>query len=184
MPGVLKAKHPYSYYDFANLGDLQGWTNIGGGSDYFDVGGDGRSPSTGYNVDNYVGPWLWANRDASTSTNWLRSPVFKFQIPNDGKIIMYLAGGSHGSPYANESEVPTGDGAIADGFTGVLLRDVATGNFVGSAQRGTNGTAWIPKVIDGTAFIGDGKEYTVDILDTDTGSWGWIGVSRVRIPGC
>jgi len=187
MTGVTKAKWPFTDYNFDAT--LEGWTNIGGGIDTWSIGGAGRSPTIGHhNLPNYVGPSNWATRDSSLSVLWLRSPQFQILIPN-ASLTFALCGGTKGTPPANESAVPTGEGATADGYQFVGLRDVLTGAFVLTQQKlvaPQGGTAWEPvgwSAAQLAPYLNDGKYYTLDAIDTDTGSWGWFGLSRTRIPG-
>jgi len=185
MLGIAKVKQPFTYYDFDV--DLGGWTNIGGGTNVWAVGGAGRSPDLGIqNLPQYVSPDVWSTRDDSTSVLWLRSPQFQIRI--SASLTFALTGGKHGTPPANESEVPTGEGATAGGYQFVGLRDVLTGDFVLTAQKDVNpnGTAWIWAgwtEAQLAPYLNDGKNYTLDAIDQYVGGWGWFGLSRTRIPG-
>jgi hypothetical protein len=128
-------------------------------------------------------PW-----DAPHQTMWIRSPEFTLDLPDP--LTAWLSGGSltwtpgiH--PMTHTSHVPAD--SLPNGFMGLALRQVATGQFV--ALRGlpeNNPSSWTKLTItaeDLAPFVHDGKSYTLDFIDARHGGWGFIALDSVRIPG-
>lgn len=172
-------------YNFDD-GTLQGWTNVGGGTNQF-ISRNGGDPGTGYYSPNFVGVDNWDARDSTTSTLWLRSP--SFVLDSTGDLSFYLFGGQGSGAAtlpANESGIATGEGATNPGFIGVALRDNVTGDFVLVATRPSSGGPFqqvgFTQEQLAAATI-PGREYTLDLIDLDMFDWGWIALDSVAIPG-
>ena len=81
---------PFVRFNFDTT--LQGWANLGGGTDTF-ISRTGGDMGAGQTTPNFAGIDNWDNRDACTSTLWLRSPSFAVE-PASGDLTFYRAGGS------------------------------------------------------------------------------------------
>ena len=192
-------------FDFDDA-TLQGWTTVSGSADQqvfaaktggplFD-GPPNDSPSPGPQAGThlvgvnfgYPGPpnSRW---DLAHQTMWIRSP--EFTLNGSGNLTAYLTGGkqewnSGVHLMGNESNVPA-NSITGNGFMGIALRQVESGNFV--ALRGlpeNNAFGWTEVMITAaelTPYANDGKSYTLDFIDARHGGWGIIALDSVTIPG-
>jgi hypothetical protein len=129
-------------------------------------------------------PW-----DGAHQTMWIRSP--EFTLDGSGDLTAWLTGGSQTwnsgvHPMANSSDVPA-NSLNGNGFMGIALRQIESGNFV--ALRGlpeNNAFGWTQVTISATElapYANDGKSYALDLIDARHGGFGLIALDSVTIPG-
>lgn len=171
--------------------------------------GDGFNLVPATSGDFKVVPDPWGNRDCINLfcyTSILRSPAFELDGTGDLTVDMIGGGAAGDQPY-NEfdhiaptepedlPELKTGTGG--GGIQGFGLLDVAANEYVawGFSSGANDGKArpedppfradWETVSIDQAelaAFANNGKQYAVDIFDSYSGGWGWIGFDTVSIP--
>jgi hypothetical protein len=187
---------PQLTFTFAD-GTLQGWTEAG--SD-----GQGRqflavvppslnSPNiTPHSGDHFIGLHIPAftltapayTQDAAHDTLVMRSPGFT--LNGTGGLSAWLCGGGPGSPGLAGTAVSALPAAsVSGGFRGIALRNVNTGQFVLSASKTTEGGSWQQVSFSATqlAALPQDHVYTLDLIDAAHGSWGWVNMDSVTIPG-
>lgn len=153
-------------YDFNT--SLQGWTQIWptvtGGfiwkSNRLDAGGD------------------------TDDTRFGRSPAF--YLNNLGSLSFNLFGGQSAqtAPAYGPSAIP--QLSAEGGFAGAALRDVLTNTYVLSKNRtGNSGDSQNVSFTQAelAPFANNGRQYTLDFIDYNKGSWGWTNMDDVSIPG-
>ena len=144
-------------------------------------------PATG-NV--FVGPVPFEAEDGTNTRDQAhqslvyRSPAFT--MGQNGRISFALIGGA--KPNLDLEEVNANglpENSSNAGAMGVALRDVATGAYLGFYGRSEDGSqAWETIVLDASSLgslIEPGQSYTLDLIDTYHGGWGWIGLDNVII---
>jgi hypothetical protein len=153
-------------YDF-NTG-LQGWSQI------YPVSGvllQNNALGSGYDNDD-------------TFSRFARSPGF--YLLDSGPITFFLDGGQ--SPLA----APAAPSAIpanainGGGFAGMALRDVETDTYVLWRRKNGNGGGFQLhqfSVAELAPYVNNGRQYTLDYLDYNSGGWGWTYMDNVSIPG-
>ncbi len=183
---------PRLAFDFDD-GTPQGWTQLTppDSPQRWTVaqGGDAHSGAWSVKQDIPAG----SDGDSPHATLWLRSPEFK--LNGSGALSFFLMGGGFNPnavlPFV-DSEVPAhsvdGDDPNGGGFHGLALRDVATGEFIRTFNRTTDGADWQLVRIDAPEieFLMDlypDATYTLDLIDARHGTWGWCNLDTVRIPG-
>ena len=185
-------------YDFDD-GTLQGWTNdIIAGEDM--VAWDTTFNNNDGKTVAHSGSWMlletnFDDRDTDTNVQLLSSP--QFLLAPDTFIEVWTIGGTGAvatPSWSDYSAVPAVAGP--SGFMGIALRRVSDGEYLLFARRsgpgqsnkvppggvGWEALGWDATTI-GAAVAGDSvtETYVVDIIDTYTGSWGWIGADDVFI---
>ena len=181
-------------YDFDDA-TFQGWTDVSLGN----TGSLGWSTTTGHG-DVHLGTNAIRSdyHDSSHPTMILRSPTFT--LDGNGDLTAWLAGGSGGvTTLAGTavSALPTNSNQVqteyyggnidgTGGFQGIALRNVNTGLYVLSTRRpGGSGNDY--KQVGFTAAqlaaLDQAATYTLDLVDSNHGSWGWTGMDTVTIPG-
>ena len=157
-------------YDFT--GGLQGWQQI-----------QPTLPAVLWQT-NALGSGYDGIAPDDTFTRFGRSPIF--YLLDSGPLTFSLNGGSSplAVPHVGPSSIPA-EAIQNGGFAGVALRDVATNSYVLSRRKSANGGI---EQMQFTAaelapFANDGKQYTLDYLDYNRGSWGWTYLDDVSIPG-
>jgi hypothetical protein len=190
--------------DTFNDGTLQGWhnrvwdlaTNAGAGG-WVDLapnfttlpltinGGVIQPPSddNGLFVPGNGAVWVSGNTDNHLNTLWLRSP--QFYLDGSGDMTVQLGRGmANAAAPANDMSVPYA--AVTDrGWMGVALRRVSDGVFVLAKPRTETGDAWVTVTFTQAElepFVGS-EEFTLDLINSDRGGWGWIVMDNVVIPG-
>lgn len=136
---------------------------------------------------------LWTNGSIGTpegdgadaaSTRFGRSPAF--YLNNSGPLTYQLAGGTgpFAFPNVGPSDIPAA--SIDDGgFSGVALRDVATNTYLIAKRRSSNDGFFESGSFteaELAPYVNDGKRYTLDLIDYNRGSWGWVRLDNVSIP--
>lgn len=148
-------------------------------------------------------PEPWDNRDClgalECPTGIMKSPTFL--LDDSGPISVDIMGGQAAGGRAfdpeldNPPEFPEDHGEFKnqDGWQGFALYDVAADEYVawgfpsfnndGKEQDGRD--VWETVEIPAEDFAdraNDGKDYRLDVFDSLSGGWGWIGFDTVRIP--
>lgn len=115
----------------------------------------------------------YASRDLPHDPLLVRSD--RFQLDSSGPLTFVLGAGASGA-------VPTGAGP-ANGVQGVALRRVSDGNRVLTAAANfANSTATITWTAAQLApYVG--QEFTIDVIDTRNGGWGWMIADDFSVPG-
>jgi hypothetical protein len=170
-------------YNFSGP-STQGWTTVSGSPTPYQYGAvlsgdigpqDGLGGNHGFIVRTPNG-----DGNVQHTTMWVRSPVFT--LDNTGPLSFYLSGGVGGS------QSPTGDGDIASsssgsGFMGAALRDLA-GNFVLTMKRSSNSPSWEYESFTQAQLAPYvGNAYTLDLIDSYHGTYGWNALDTIAIPG-
>jgi hypothetical protein len=117
------------------------------------------------------------NGDNHYNSLWLRSP--EFYLAATGDLTVSLEGGERNvNPPANDASVVSAavHNNQGGGFQGVALRRVSDGVFVLKANRNGFSRAALNA-------LGSAGPYTMDLINTDRGDWGWIAMDNVSIPG-
>ncbi len=165
---------------------FQTWTDVSLGN----TGSQGWSTTTGHG-DVHLGTNSIRSQyhDNAHPTMILRSP--SFTLNGNGDLIAWLAGGAGNvATLAGTavSALPT-NSVNNGGFQGIALRNANTGLYVLSARRpGPNGEGGNSYVQVGftaaqLAALDQVATYTLDLVDSNHGSWAWMGMDTVTIPG-
>ena len=169
--------------------------------------GDGFELLPATSGDFRIVPDPWETRDClggtTCFTQILRSPTFQLDGSGDIAIDMIGGGAQSNRPFDPDFDDPPTDPEWflefkdGTGFQGFALLDVAAQEYVahGFSAGENDGKArpddpetradWETVTIsqDELAdFANDGKEYAIDVFDSYSGGWGWIGFDTVRIP--
>ncbi len=197
-------------YDFE--GSLDGWQNVRTNTvntppqaDSFQPfqnvtphSNDSNSPST---LDGTGASGVWqAAPDVSTftavnccyqdnqpQTLVLTSPTF--QLGLSGSITFALTGGQGGasSPATgNFNTLPTA--TSGSGFEGVALRNTATGAYLLSDTKASNGESYVSlgftnAQLASAGVLGSGTVLQLDLINNFNGGWGWVALDNVKISG-
>lgn len=179
-------------YDFNNA-TLQGWNNrVWNGSAWVDLAANATtytgtllpaSSNNGLFAPGRNAVWVNGNTDAHLNTLWLRSPYFYLNYA--GNLTVQLAKGqAHTTVPANEAAVPYA--AInGGGWKGVALRRVRDGAFVLTKPRTSSGDTWMTVTFTQAelAPLVTSDIYSLDLINSDCGGWGWLTMDNVSIPG-
>ena len=184
---------PFGRYDF-NDGTLQGWNNrVWNGSAWIDLAPNATtysgtllpaSTNNGLFVPGNGAVWVSGNTDNHLNTLWLRSP--QFYLNGSGDLTVDLAQGiANTTAPANDLAVPYAS-ITTGGWKGVALRRASDGVFVLAKPR-TGGSGGTYRTVTFTRaelapFVGSAV-YTLDLINSDQGSWGWLTMDNVSIPG-
>ncbi len=130
-------------------------------------------------------------RDGTADLLLITSPEFK--ISGDTSIVVWALGGM--GPIAeptwtNYDDVPTT--ATGSGFMGIALRRVSDGEYVLFGRRDRNSESddsitWTPiewdtaTIATATASSSPSERYVIDVVDSYTGGWGWLGFDEVTL---
>jgi HEAT repeat protein len=178
-----------------NSGSLQGWNNrVWNGSSWIDLPADVTTyspifPSSPNNhlfgvLNGAVSPMV-GNVDDHLNTQWLRSP--KFRLNGSMELTLQLSMG-----IANTTTAPKNDLSVpfaatnGGGWKGVALRRVSDGVFVlTKARTGNNGGEYRTVTFSKAelASLDQNVDYTLELINSDYGSWGWLTMDNVVIPG-
>ncbi|MGC6426282.1 MAG: LamG domain-containing protein [Akkermansiaceae bacterium] len=174
-------------YDFDD-GTLQGWTtvlpadpNTAPLSFISSTAPVNRvQPESG---THFLAPSPWSGRDTPHETLYVRSP--EFFLSSAGDLTFFMAGGSASANLpATDADVLATPNTLESGAMFVGLRRVSDGAFVLQKRRGGNGNNWVPHAFTAAElapFLGE--KFTLDLVDTNSGGWGWTGLDTVSIPG-
>ena len=184
---------PTVTYNF-DSGGLQGWNNrVWDGSKWIDLPPNVStySPilpaSTSNNLfgplGGAVGP-IGGNIDDHRNTQWLRSPQFYLVSGNEIKVQLSQGTANTSTAPAGESSVPF-NAAFQAGWKGVALRKVGTSNFVlTKARTGFRGDEYRTLTFTQAELdaLDQSAAYTLELINSDYGSWGWLTMDNVSIP--
>ena len=165
---------------------FQTWTDVSLGN----TGSQGWSTTTGHG-DVHLGTNSIRSQyhDNAHPTMILRSP--SFTLNGNGDLIAWLAGGAGNvATLAGTavSALPTSS-VNNGGFQGIALRNANTGLYVLSARRpgpnGEGGNSYIQVGFTAAqlAALDQVATYTLDLVDSNHGSWAWTAMDTVTIPG-
>jgi hypothetical protein len=173
-------------YDF-NDGTTQGWTSLdlanpSTGASWVWTVGTG-SPEITATYGNYVYPGVstWGSptpQDAEHSTRIFRSP--EFVLDTTGNISAYLDIGKGNAATVTLATLSTT--SSSSGFLGLALRDAETGEYVAWTRRTSDSTTWELCIMDLTG-IDRSKTYTLNLIDSFNGGFGWVAMDSVTIGG-
>jgi Family of unknown function (DUF6288) len=192
---IAAIEFPPLTYDF-NTGTLQGWRNrVWNGSAWIDLAPNASTyagtilPASPNNnlfgpMDGGVGP-IGGNIDSHLNTLWLRSP--EFLLNGTGDLTVQLSKGS-----SNTTNNPANQGSVSyaatngGGWKGVALRRVSDGVFVlTKAKTGYTGMEYFTMTFTKAelATLNQTATYTLELINSDYGGWGWLMMDNVSIPG-
>ena len=177
-------------YDFET--GLEGWSNFmtsstpGGPTQYSSqddpygtVGEPGRLDA--YHGSYFLAPDPFSGRDESHQTLVLRSP--EFRILDDGSISAYIcAGAGSGNAPANVAALP--DDSYSTGYLGLALRRTSDDSYVLAFNKPDNNDSWQHVSLssgDVSPYVSQTETYTLDLIDYDSGGWGWTAIDYVYI---
>lgn len=185
-------------------GTLQGWHNRvwdlsanGGAGAWVDlepnvsampstINGGAIAPASGNNNlfgsnGTQVDP-VGGNTDTHLNTLWLRSP--EFILAADADLTVQLARGkAHGLAPANDASVAFAANSTT-GWKGVALRRASDGAFVLSQPRIDEGDAMVTVTFSAAELAPyAGVRCTLELINSENGSWGWLSMDNVSIPG-
>ena len=172
-------------YNFDNA-TFENWTDASLG----DTGTRGWSTTNGHgNVHEGTNAIRSQYHDSSHPTMILRSP--SFVLNGNGDLIAWLAGGAgHIASLAGTAVAALPVNSLNNrGFQGIALRNANTGTYVLSARRpGNNGEGGdsyqqVGFTAAQLAVLDQAATYTLDLVDSNNGSWAWSAIDSVRIPG-
>ena len=130
-----------------------------------------------------VGP-IGGSNDDHLNTQWLRSP--QFYLNSSGAITVELSKGITNTSTAptNENSVPF-NATYQAGWKGVALRNVRTNNFVlTKARTGATGDGYRTVTFTQAELANLERKdaYTLELINSDFGVWGWLMMDNVSIP--
>lgn len=182
-------------YNF-NSGNLQGWHNrVWNGNAWIDLAANATAyvgtilPASPNNnlfgpLDGGVGP-VGGNYDAHLNTLWLRSP--EFYLKGGGDLTVQLSKGSSNTATAPTNQLSVPHAATnGGGWKGIALRRVRDGAFVlTKAKTGYTGMEYFTITFTRTelATLNQTEAYTLELINSDYGNWGWLMMDNVSIPG-
>jgi Family of unknown function (DUF6288)/Putative Ig domain len=196
IPGAAVTASPSALtYNFDD-NSLQGWHNrVWNGSAWTDIAANTSTyagtilPASGNNnlfgpLDGAVGP-VGGSTDFHLNTLWLRSP--EFYLNGSGNLTVGLSKGSSNTTVtpANQLSVPYA-ATNGGGWKGVALRRVSDGTFVlTKAKTGWTGPEYFTMTFTKAelATLNQTVAYTLELINSDYGSWGWLTMDNVSIPG-
>jgi cell wall assembly regulator SMI1 len=194
IPGSITPPSALINYNF-DMGTLEGWNNrVWNGNAWTDLPPNAtiysrsllpESPDNGLFAPRHGAVWVNGNTDYHRNTLWLRSP--KFYLNGSGDLTVQLAKG-----IANTAPAPASDlsvpyaAANGSGWKGVALRRVSDGVFVlTKARTGSNDDNYRTVTFSKTelATLDQSEAYTLELINSDYGNWGWLTMDNVSIPG-
>ena len=180
-------------YDF-NHSTLQGWNNrVWNGDAWIDLAANATtysgtllptSANNGLFVPSNNSVWVSGSNDLHLNTLWLRSP--QFYLNGTGDLTVELAMGiANTIAPANDSVVPF-TAVAGGGWKGVALRRVSDGVFVLNKPRNVGNDDSYRTVTFTQAELATlnfSTAYTLELINSDKGNWGWVTMDNVSIPG-
>ena len=129
--------------------------------------------------------WVSGNTDAHLNTLWLRSPVF--YPGGSGNLTVEMAKGIAHTTWTapmDDSAVPY-QAADGSGWEGVALRRVSDNQFVIIKPKtsGNSDTWYTTTFTQAELAPYVGVACTLDLINSNKGSWGWLTMRNVSIPG-
>lgn len=144
-----------------------------------------RSTTANYPFDKGFGSYLTLGQlDAGANTKWVRSPRFRL---GDGGIKFHLIWGKleAAAEPLRESDVPA-VARTANGWTGVVLCDATTGEFVRRRRAwGVYNGVYVPCEFTAAELknLDRSHVYTLDLLTLRAGNESWVALDEVTISG-
>ena len=177
-------------WDLSENAGAGGWVDLAPGTWTMDPainGGVIQPPSGNNNLfgirtgSTQVDP-VGGSTDWHLNTLWLRSP--QFYLDGTGDLTAQMARGrANTTAPVDDLSVPYA--AInGGGWKGVALRDITTGVFVLAKPRTNTGDGMVTVTFTAAElapYVGGG--FTLDLINSDYGSWGWLSMDNVSIPG-
>ncbi|MCX6875879.1 MAG: hypothetical protein NTW21_19020 [Verrucomicrobia bacterium] len=112
----------------------------------------------------------------------LRSPMFT--LNNSGDLTAWLNGGNGTGSLTGTAVSALQPTSTDQGFMGIALRNVNSGLYVLSASKPSdNGWEQVKFTAAQLAALDQAATYTLDFIDACHGSWGWVTMDKVSIPG-
>ena len=184
---------PPLIYDF-NDATLQGWRNrVWNGSTWVNLAANATtyagtllpaSSDNGLFVPGNGAVWANGNVDNHLNTLWLRSP--QFYLNGTGDLTVQLAKGvANTTAPANDLVIPF-TAISGGGWKGVALRRVSDGVFVLNKPRNVGNDDTFRTVTFTKAELATldfNVAYTLELINSDRGGWGWLAMDNVSIPG-
>ena len=184
---------PPLIYDF-NDATLQGWRNrVWNGSTWVNLAANATtyagtllpaSSDNGLFVPGNGAVWANGNVDNHLNTLWLRSP--QFYLNGTGDLTVQLAKGvANTTAPANDLVIPF-TAISGGGWKGVALRRVSDGVFVLNKPRNVGNDDTFRTVTFTRAELATldfNVAYTLELINSDRGGWGWLAMDNVSIPG-
>ena len=165
---------------------FQGWTDVSLGN----TGTQGWSTTTGHgDIHQGTNAIRSQYHDSPHPTMILRSP--SFTLNGNGDLIAWLAGGAGNVASLAGTAVSAlpANSVNNGGFQGIALRNANTGMYVLSARRpgpnaeGGDSYQQVGFTAAQLAALDQNAAYTLDLVDSNDGSWAWTAMDTVTIPG-
>jgi hypothetical protein len=123
-----------------------------------------------------------SHEDNAHPTLLLRSP--EFTLNGSGNLTAWLNGGPGAGSLAGAPVANLPANSSAPGFQGLALRNVNAGTYVLSVRKSNEG-GWQQVTLTAAhlATLDQSATYTLDLIDAGNGSWGWVSMDTVAIPG-
>jgi autotransporter-associated beta strand protein len=123
---------------------------------------------------------IGGNIDNHLNSHWLRSPVFKLAPYKD--LTAQIGGGESGGT-APEDDAFVPSAAETGGWKGIALRRVSDGVFVRTKSSSSQDTA-LQTVTFTAGELAEyvGLDYTLELINLDNDSPGWVSMDNVSIP--
>lgn len=180
---VLGLPVTYNFEEGSPLAaSFQGWINVGG-QPWSVTDGSGNARSA-------PGVVKSSTHDNAHATMILRSP--EFTLNGNGDLIAYIGGGASRIASVNGpcGNLPV-NSVFEAGFMGIALRKVSTNEYIYSVPKTAGGQdpdnsskhSIAASYLNGLLAASPNEIYTVDIIDSNHGGWGWTCVDDVTIPG-
>ncbi len=185
-------------YDFED-GTLQGWRNIlvsrhvNVAVDSFPSGGDQTeefvadsqvsTPRGSYQAEQRRTAGGFDELDGRHSTHLCRSP--RFTLSGSGDLTMWLAGGDGPATSIANEDANLGL-AEGGGTMRAYLRRESDGVYLEELRRSGVGNVLQLQALSAATlapYVSGTETYTVDVVDSYYGGWGWIAFDEVAIPG-
>ncbi len=182
-------------YDFED-GTLQGWRNVLvsrsvlPGTDSIPtvymqqyIAGSGLlTTHGGYGLRGE--PYASSANDNRHATLLVRSPAFK--LDGSGDLALWLAGGTGPATFAANEFSHVDLTHSINGTMRAYLRRASDGVYLLDMRRGSSGAdpiqyRWTAAQL--ASYVSATETYTVDLVDSSDGSWGWVALDDVTIPG-
>lgn len=181
----------YSFTD-----SLEGWQNASSGGRFLPqnasqegrILADAEGNATGTPEGYYVATENFLGRDGPHLSLVLRSPDFRLDANSQISFSLLGGTGSNPSPGEDAASLPT-ESKLGDGFLGLALRRIRDGRYFLPARRQfVSNQTWEHFVFDSATIVNDvlvdaiaDDSYTLDLIDTEHGSWGWVGIDEVSL---
>ena len=186
--GFVSQAHADVGYSFE--AGTEGWTSVLESTDPV-MAFDRQAASSLLRLSSYgisVSDGNSPHRDSVQNSSLLfRSPGFRFSSLENASISFQLGSGSQ-----DNSAAPSYDddpslisASSTTGYAGLLLRNVETGAYIIASQRLTSPDSAAETITwsssDLSTLITTQDIYTLDLVDSKDGPWGWVSLDNVSI---